>query len=97
MDISDFVPTGSQGHVLISTRNPNVIVHANAGALRFRGMDPEDGIELLLKSAFPLDEPDRREPQKLTLARSIAAELGYLAIALDQAGATIRRKIYTLE
>ena len=60
-------------------------------------MDPEDGIDLLLKSAYPLDDLGRKEPHKRTLASSIAAELGYLAIALDQAGATIRRKIYTLE
>lgn len=60
-------------------------------------MDPEDGIELLLKSAYPQSRLDEAEPQKRGLAGSIAAELGYLAIALDQAGATIRRNIYTLE
>ena len=97
MDLSEFIPTGNRGHVLVSTRNPNTIVHANAGTFRFRGMDPEDGIDLLLKSAYPLSETDRHDSQKRSLASSIAAELGYLAIALDQAGGTIRKKIWTLE
>jgi hypothetical protein len=94
MDVSEFFSTGKHGHILISTRNPNVTIHANAG---FRGMDPDDGIDLLLKSAYILRQLDEAEPQKRNLASSVAAELRYLAIALDQAGATIRRKIHTLE
>ena len=97
LEIADFFPTGNAGHILISTRNPNVIVHANVGSFRFRGMDPEEGVELLLKSAYPKGQPEGQDPQQRTLANNIAAELGYLAIALDQAGHTIRRKIYTLE
>ena len=97
MDVSELFPTGNLGHILTSTRNPNVIIHANSGSLRFRGMQPEEGIDLLLKSAYPLCQPNQSEPQKRSLAGMIAAELGYLAIAIDQAGATIRRNIYTLE
>ncbi len=97
MDLSELIPTGNRGHILITTRNRSVIVHSNAGALQFRGMEPEDGIELLLKSAYPLDEFDRGEPQNRRLAASIAAELGYLAIALDHAGKTIQKKIWTLD
>ena len=60
-------------------------------------MDPEDGLNLLLTIAFAspelkqLNEADRRAVQ------SIASELGYLALALTNAGITIRLKIYTFE
>ncbi|KAG9249104.1 hypothetical protein BJ878DRAFT_151483 [Calycina marina] len=97
MDIPDFIPAGSGGHILISTRNPNVRDYGNVVPLQFSGMDPEDGIDLLLKSAYPLCQPNQGEPQRRNLASRIAAELGYLAIALDQAGHTIRRNIYTIE
>ena len=97
LEIADFFPAGTTGHILISTRNPNVIDHANAGSFRFRGMDPEEGVELLLKSAYPKGQPEGQEQEQQRFANDIAAELGYLAIALDQAGHTIRRKIYTLE
>lgn len=97
LDISEVLPIKGAGHILITTRNPNVVERATAGIFRFRGMDPEEGISLLLKSAFPSEQADASKPEKRRLASSIAAELGYLAIALDQAGATIRRKIYTLE
>jgi Tetratricopeptide repeat len=60
-------------------------------------MDPEEAISLLLKSASPKDEAETLTPQNRSLARGIAAELGYLALALAQAGTTIRRRIYTLE
>jgi tetratricopeptide (TPR) repeat protein len=97
LDIPNFIPAGGMGHILITTRNPNVSIYATAGELRFRGMDPEEAISLLLKSAYPYDHVEDCNSQKRSLAQSIAAELGYLAIALDQAGSTIRRKIYTIE
>ncbi|KAK6379724.1 hypothetical protein LTS17_005797 [Exophiala oligosperma] len=97
LDISEFIPAGAHGHVLITTRNPNVTIYATAGSFRLQGLDPEEAITLLLRSAYPSDQASETGSTKRTLAQSIAAELGYLAIALDHAGATIRRKVYTLE
>ena len=97
MDILDFLPTSDTGHIIVTTRNINATIHANVGSLRFRGMDPEEGIRLLLTSAYPHDQTEDVSPQRRSLAASIAAELGYLAISLAHAGTTIRRNIYTLE
>ncbi|KAF2186508.1 TPR-like protein [Zopfia rhizophila CBS 207.26] len=99
MDISKYCPIGGNGHILVTTRNPSAIEHATAGHIRFRGMEPDEATSLLLKSAFPdpqhISQP--ASPRKRQLAEGIAMELGYLALALAHAGATIRRNIYTLE
>lgn len=59
-------------------------------------MDPEEATTLLLKSAH-LFSSGTSNSQAEGLAREIASELGYLALALNHAGATIRRNIYTLD
>ena len=97
MDVSNYFPAGGKGHIVVTTRNPGAVVHATVGQIHFRGMDPEDAITLLLKSARPLNSPEHLDPNSRELALGIAAELGYLALALAHAGATIRRNIYTLE
>ncbi|KAL8811148.1 MAG: hypothetical protein Q9200_002031 [Gallowayella weberi] len=97
MEISDFFPVDGSGHILITSRNPGAKLYATAGVFRFRGMDPEEGIKLLLNSAYTQNQSSDLDQQQEQLARSLGAELGYLALALSQAGATIRRDIYTLE
>ena len=97
MDISKYLPDGVRGHVLITTRNPSAIMYATAGYVRFRGMDPEEAVNLLLRTASADIDPLSANPKNRTLAQAIASELGYLALALTQAGAAIRGKIYTLE
>jgi len=97
MDVSNYFPAGGKGHILVTTRNPGAVVHATAGDFRFREMDPEEAITLLLKSAYPPNRPEHPDPNSRKLAQGIAVELGYLALALAHAGATIRRNIYTLE
>jgi tetratricopeptide (TPR) repeat protein len=90
-------PAGGGGHILVTTRNPNNVVHATVGDEPFREMDPEDAVTLLLKAAHEPGKSDFLDPERRNLAMPIAAALGYLALALTQAGATIRRKIYSLE
>lgn len=97
MEISDFFPVDGSGHILITSRNPRAKIYATTGEIRFCGMDPEEGINLLLKSAYTQYELSSQDQPREQLARSLGAELGYLALALSQAGATIRRNIYTLE
>lgn len=97
MDISQYFSPGGKGHILVTTRNPGVTDYANAGEFRFRGMDPEEAIELLLKSSHSPNASDLANPQDRKMAQGIASELGYLPLALAHAGATIRRNIYTME
>ncbi|KAK5461376.1 hypothetical protein LTS15_003439 [Exophiala xenobiotica] len=97
MSLSDYFPSGGNGHILITTRYPGASRFATAGCIRLGEMDPEDAIILLLKSAYPEPQTESQDPKKKGIAREIAHHLGYLAIALAQAGAAIRKKIYTIE
>ena len=97
MDVSKYFPVGGSGHILITTRNPGVEIYATVGHLRFGGMEPEDAVSLLLKTAFPQDESPSPKSESGQTAQKIASELGYLALALANAGTSIRRNIYTLE
>lgn len=100
LDISKYLPVGGNGHVLITTRNPNATDYATNGCrIRFRGLEPHEAINLLLRSAYPNLNPETHPatPSKYHLAEGIAMELGYLPLALAHAATTIRRNIYTLE
>ena len=97
MDVLKYFPTGGRGHILITTRNQGAIIHATIGDFHFRGMDPEEAITLLLKSAHVSQKLEDANVQSRRFAQGIASELGYLALAITHAGATIRRNIYTLE
>ena len=94
MDVTKYFPVeGKGGHILITTRNPGAEIHATAGHLRFSGLDPEDAVSLLLKTAFSQDEAPSPQSDNLQTAQKIASELGYLALALAHAGTSIRRNI----
>lgn len=99
LEIAEHFPTFGNGHVLITTRNPNVVEYATVGHIRFRGMDPYEAVSLLLKTAYPASQQDIHPatPMRWQLAEGVAIELGYLPLAIAHAGATIRRNIYTLE
>lgn len=97
MDVSKYFPVGNSGHILITTRNPGATIHATVGHLRFSGMDPEDALKLLLKTAFSEDEFPAPVSQSRRIAQKLTSELGYLALAVANAGTSIRRNIYTLE
>ncbi|KAL2427226.1 hypothetical protein ABEF95_002489 [Exophiala dermatitidis] len=97
MDLSLYLPPGGNGDILITTRNPGANVYATVGCMKLSGMDPEEAVTLLLRSAFPEPGVNTDDPKRRELAQAIAERLGYLPIALAQAGATIAKKIYTLE
>ena len=97
MDISRFFPAGGRGHILVTTRNPNNVVHATIGEANFRELNEEDAITLLLKAAHQPGSEDYKDSKQRNLARPITSVLGYLALALTHAGATIRRRLCTLE
>ena len=97
MDVSRFFPAGGRGHILVTTRNPNNVVHATIGEAHFRELHEEDAITLLLKAAHQPGSEEYKDNKQRALARPITSVLGCLALALTHAGATIRRRLCTLE
>ncbi|MCJ1405879.1 hypothetical protein MMC11_009109 [Xylographa trunciseda] len=94
VDYSRFFPPGERGHILITSRNQDCKIHATIGYYEFKDMEQEDAITLLLKAACVEDSTERKVRD---LARPIAKTLGYLPLALIQAGASIRQNICSLE
>lgn len=83
--VNGFLPSGNQGNILVSSRNPSMC-HISPGAFaEIDIMDKESSISLLLNSALldPYNEELREESEK------IAKELWFLPLAVDQAGAAI--------
>ncbi|KAI0868247.1 hypothetical protein GGS24DRAFT_223260 [Hypoxylon argillaceum] len=97
MDLSKFIPTSGDGHILITTRNPGGQLYSTVGSFQFRGMDPEEAIMLLLRLAYPEKQLDQITQLYRHEAAVIASELGYLALALKQAAHTIRAQFLPLD
>lgn len=93
IDYSRFFPAGDKGHILITSRLKDCRMHATVGFQEFRNMEEEDAITLLLRAA---DEDINLEKSRQT-AKPIVQALGYLPLALTQAGASIRQNVCTLE
>lgn len=88
LDISKFFPVGNRGTIIVTSRNPDCRCHATAGSKELREMERDEAITLLLRSGdlSSKDEDLRR------LARPIVENLGYLALAVNHAGAFIRQR-----
>ena len=93
VDYSRFFPSGDKGHILVTSRLQDCKIHATIGYHEFRNMEEEDAVTLLLRAA---DESVDLQESRET-AKPIVRALGYLPLALTQAGASIRQKICTLE
>lgn len=99
IDLPKYLPSTGSGHILITTRNPGVRDLASGGeegCVKLSGMDPEEGVALLLQTAYPEIAVQTHDPKDLSLAQVLAKQLGYLAIALAYAGASIRTRYHTL-
>ena len=94
VDYSRFFPAGNRGHILVTSRNSDCKIHATVGYYEFCEMDEEDAVTLLLKAAHHrgVNVKEVRDT-----ARPIVRTLGHLALALIQAGASIRHGICSLE
>jgi tetratricopeptide (TPR) repeat protein/DNA-binding XRE family transcriptional regulator len=87
---SDFIPAGSKGHTLLTTREQ--VTGAMAQRIELATMNPEEGALFLLRRAKMLatDAPlDNISLADRTRAREISQSMGGLPLALDQAGAYI--------
>ena len=93
LDISRYFPVGNRGSIIVTSRNPECRCHATVGSRELREMESDEAINLLLRSGDL-----RSEDQDLRLlALPIVQTLGYLALAVSHAAASIRQKICSLE
>ena len=84
-DVSGLWPPGIYGDIIYTSRNPMLRRLPEYQMRHVSDMDSNEALELLLKSA-------RLDASLTTFkeqALAIVAELGYLALAIDQAGAYI--------
>lgn len=91
MDLEKHFPAGERGFILVTTRNPYYRTLGTVGEKFYdfekKRLDADESNELLLKAA---DEPRRIASVRDAAAR-IAKRLGYLPLALVQAGKAIFR------
>ncbi|KAK7039335.1 hypothetical protein R3P38DRAFT_3466964 [Favolaschia claudopus] len=89
LDIGKFFPPCSFGNIIITTRNPEICMHAelcpNGQVFRVSDLEIEDAKNLLLK----LVGTKAQAPNKEELATSIVKELHCFALAVAQAGGYI--------
>lgn len=94
LDLKSFFPRCDRGHVLVTTRNPDFRIHGTAGSIELKGLRAGEALHLLLecaKIARPWDATTEYCGQEISRA------LGYLALALVQAGTAVFRKICDLK
>jgi tetratricopeptide (TPR) repeat protein len=84
INLRQFFPTCKHGNIIVTSRNPRCRLYAPDSHFNVSGMNAKDAIELLLKMTAA-----QRSPANLERAASICRELGYLALAVAQAGAYI--------
>ncbi len=88
MDVSEFFPASNKGSILVTTRNPDCRIHATVGSYEFGEMDPEEAVTLFLRAAGVEDTSAEIVREEAT---AVAKILGYLALAIVQAGAYVRQ------
>lgn len=94
--LQEHFPRGNRGHILITTRNEAHKVHGNVGPgyFTFDGLDPQEAVELLLKS---IKHPEPHDSKYTQLASNITRKLGSLPLAVVHAGAVIQDGLCDLE
>ncbi|KAK2796156.1 hypothetical protein FQN52_000133 [Onygenales sp. PD_12] len=91
--LPNLFPPGNRGHILVTTRNRDVQDYGNVGSIELGGLEEGEALYLLLKSArisTPWDVSIEAAGNEITKA------LGYLALAVKQAGTAISQKLCKL-
>lgn len=94
LDLPSLFPEGERGHILVTTRNPDFRIHGTVGSIEFKGLKEREALLLLLRAAdiqSPWNSSTEDSGNKITNV------LGYLALALIQAGALILQRICDVE
>ncbi|KAG8743825.1 hypothetical protein FRC10_011373 [Ceratobasidium sp. 414] len=86
--IHDFFPIGNHGSILITTRSPDLALHARGSNSESEvwGMDPQGAMDLLVKTARIEGGLSEAEYKAAT---QLLQGFGYLALAIVNAGAYI--------
>ena len=93
LDVSQYFPPGCRGTIIITTRNPDCRVHATVGSWKIGQMGREEAISLLLKASGEQEADTSLRIRALPVVETLWS----LALAIIQAGAVIRQKLYTFE
>ncbi|KAK9852217.1 hypothetical protein MYU51_008583 [Penicillium brevicompactum] len=94
MRFGNLIVPGERGHVIVTTRNPSLRRQGNVGSFEVAGLREKEAFQLLMRVA------DITPPWDLateTTANEITKTLGYLALAVTQAGNSIYNKICSLK
>ena len=89
--LPNYFPGGSHGNILVTSRNPRVrdiLFEQDRHTIEVDRMSKSDACELLRKAAS-LTPEQIAEPAITTMTNLIVERLGYLALAIDQAGSYI--------
>ncbi|QRV99875.1 nephrocystin-3 protein [Ceratobasidium sp. AG-Ba] len=105
LDLKQYFPACSHGNILVTTRNHQLINlageirHGMKAECLISGMSPEDANELLIKASSMSAEADTTGSAMLLVKYTPACtqELGFLALAIIQAGAYIHVNDCTIE
>ncbi|RPB19149.1 hypothetical protein L211DRAFT_814727 [Terfezia boudieri ATCC MYA-4762] len=93
VDIEEYIPACNHGTVIITSRRRDL--QQGRRGFEVQLMNPIEAIQLLLK-ACAMPKFEDLIPSEQTTSSTIAEELGYLPLALDQAGAYIHMAQYSL-
>ncbi|KIK51793.1 hypothetical protein GYMLUDRAFT_50348, partial [Collybiopsis luxurians FD-317 M1] len=88
VDLGKFLPQSSHGNIIVTSRNSS-LKQISIKSKVLKDMEPEDGLQLLLKHA--IKDHEATPEQKLT-ASDIAAKLHYFALALVHDGSYISQQ-----
>ncbi|EAW20855.1 tetratricopeptide repeat domain protein [Aspergillus fischeri NRRL 181] len=94
LHLPSLFPPGDRGHILVTTRNREIQRYGNVGSIELGKLGEEEALYLLLNSAEISPPWDKSTETK---GKEIAKILGYLALAIKQAGSAISRKLCNLE
>jgi|SRR5579875_235828 transcriptional regulator with XRE-family HTH domain len=95
--LNDFIPHGSRGAILLTTRTQSTRTFAHC--INLEQMEPDEGALLLLRRSVRIECDASLEdapPADRGMAREISRMMGGLPLALDQAGAYIEETACSL-
>jgi tetratricopeptide (TPR) repeat protein len=83
--VAPFLPENPRGHLLLTSRSPDPRWLQGAPPLVLGVMEPEEALQFLFQRSARTDD----DPAEHAAAAALAAALGHLPLALEQAGAFI--------
>jgi tetratricopeptide (TPR) repeat protein len=92
-DLRDYIPMSTKGHVIVTSRSYDT--YRLGTIISVGSMDEDEAVALLLEycNGGNMEKPNRTE----SYAKMIVKRLGYLPLAIDQAGAYVQAEEIPLE